>query len=435
MNFPISQEYINRILLEQDIDDISNATIRQCAGIAEKIEEDTGEKFVHLELGIPGVEECPIGTKAQKEALDSGVASKYPPISGVKALKQSGSEFIKAFINVDIKPECVVPTVGGMQGSYNLFLECSQMTPFKDTILFINPGFPANYTQIKVLGIKSVSFDIYSFRAEKLRPKLEEILSQGNVSAIIYSNPNNPAWICLTESELKDIGDCATKYDVIVLEDMAYLCMDFRQDLSKPNVPPFQPTVARYTDNYVLMISASKIFSYAGERIAIMAFSDKLFFREYPALKERYGIGRMGDNYVLTYLYCASSGVSHSAQYAFAKMLKESAEGRCDFVTEMSEYGRRAKHAKDIFEKHGFNIVYNTDLDKKLSDGFFFTIGYKNMSNKEILTRLLRSGVIAITLNTTGSLQNGIRVCVSQLNAEEDFTALDERLNVFVQLG
>ena len=222
MNFPISQEYINRILLEQDIDDISNATIRQCAGIAEKIEEDTGEKFVHLELGIPGVEECPIGTKAQKEALDSGVASKYPPISGVKALKQSGSEFIKAFINVDIKPECVVPTVGGMQGSYNLFLECSQMTPSKDTILFINPGFPANYTQIKVLGIKSVSFDIYSFRAEKLRPKLEEILSQGNVSAIIYSNPNNPAWICLTESELKDIGECATKYDVIVLEDMAY---------------------------------------------------------------------------------------------------------------------------------------------------------------------------------------------------------------------
>ena len=29
-----------------------------------------------------------------------------------------------------------------------------------------------------------------------------------------------PAWICLEESELKIIGELATKYDVIVLEDL-----------------------------------------------------------------------------------------------------------------------------------------------------------------------------------------------------------------------
>lgn len=45
--------------------------------------------------------------------------------------------------------------------------------------------------------------------------------------------------------------------------------MDFRQDLSTPYQAPFQPSVAHYTDNYVLLISGSKAFSYAGQRIGV----------------------------------------------------------------------------------------------------------------------------------------------------------------------
>ena len=33
------------------------------------------------------------------------------------------------------------------------------------------------------------------------------------------------------------------KYDVIVIEDLAYFGMDFRKDYSDPGVPPFQPTI------------------------------------------------------------------------------------------------------------------------------------------------------------------------------------------------
>ena len=90
--------------------------------------------------------------------------------------------------------------------------------------------------------------------------------------------------------------------------------------------------MARYTDNYILMLSASKIFSYAGQRIAVAAISDKLYGRTYPALRERYNIGRLGDAYVLGILYGASSGTSHSAQCALAAMFDAAAEGRLDFV-------------------------------------------------------------------------------------------------------
>ena len=59
----------------------------------------------------------------------------------------------------------------------NLILECSQLNPEKDTILYINPGFAPNMLQAKINNIKAEAFDIYEFRADKLRPKLEEYMT------------------------------------------------------------------------------------------------------------------------------------------------------------------------------------------------------------------------------------------------------------------
>ena len=189
--------------------------------------------------------------------------------------------------------------------------------------------------------------------------------------------------------------------------------------------------MARYTDNYILMISGSKIFSYAGQRIAIAAISDKLYPRHYPALKQRYGMGRLGDAYVLTFLYAASSGTSHSAQHALAAMFRAAADGQLDFVGETSEYARRARLTKEIFRRHGFRIVYDHDLGEPVSDGFFYTIGYGSMSSAELLSELLLYGVCAISLTSTGSQQPGIRVCISQMNRPDQFEELDRRLALF----
>lgn len=59
------------------------------------------------------------------------MASIYPPASGTTELKQNGARFVKAFTGIDIHPEGIVPTVGSMQGCYNLLLECSQLVPGK----------------------------------------------------------------------------------------------------------------------------------------------------------------------------------------------------------------------------------------------------------------------------------------------------------------
>lgn len=433
MKIPFDRSCLRSALERMDIADIAQATIRQSGDIARTMERDTGVEFLHLEMGVPGLPPERAGVEAECAALQAGVASQYPNMFGIPELKTQASRFLKAFLDVEVAPLGCIPTVGSMQGSFTTFLLCSQLDPQRRKILFIDPGFPVQRNQVQILDIPSASFDIYEYRAEKLGPKLESYLAQGNIAAIVYSNPNNPAWICLTEDELRTIGELATRYDAIVIEDLAYLCMDFRKPLGRPFEAPYQATVARYTDNYILMISGSKIFSYAGQRIAIAAISDKLRNRFYPALKERYGIGRFAESYALTFLYAASSGASHSAQYALAAMFKAAADGKLDFVGHTREYAHRAHRVKELFERHGFHIVYDKDQDEHVSDGFFFTVGYGSMPSSDLVAALLRYGICAISLTSTGSLQNGVRVCVSQMNREEQYDLLDRRLRDFAQ--
>lgn len=430
MNVPFDKPMVDNVLKELHIDNPGKATIRQTVAIAEAIESRTGEKFIHLEIGSPGLPASHVGVEAQKKALDNGVAAVYPNISGIAPLKKAASRFVKAFLDIDVNLEGCVPTVGSMMGTFATFILCAHLDPRKDTFLFVNPGFSVQPLQTKVLGYKRTSFDVYACRGERMREKLEEILSQGNIAGIVYSNPNNPSWVCLTEDELRCIGELATKYDTIVIEDLAYLGMDFRKDLGHPYKAPFQATVARYTDNYILMLSSSKIFSYAGERIATVAISNSLFNRSYPALQEDFGIDTLGRAFIFTIVYTLSSGVAHSVQYALAAMYDAACDGTLDFVGETREYARRAARLKDIFCRNGFHIVYDKDLDEDVSDGFFFTVGRKGFTGDGLLKELLYYGVSAISLSTTGSQQEGLRVCTSVIKGD-DFDELDRRLCTF----
>lgn len=430
MGIPFQRDVVEDVLQRMRISKVGDATIRQTVALSEELERRIGEKFIHLEMGSPGLPASRFGIEAQKEALDNGVASSYPNISGIAPLKEQASRFVKAFLDIDVKPEGCIPTVGSMMGTFASFIVCTHLSSEKDTILFINPGFSVQPLQAKVLGYKREAFDVYDCRGERLRDKLESILAKGHIAGIVYSNPNNPSWVCLTEKELRYVGELATKYDAIVIEDLAYLGMDFRKELGHPFEPPYQATVARYTKNYMLMLSASKIFSYAGERIATVAISDELYNRVYPKLKEEFGIDTLGRFFVFVVVYTLSSGVTHSVQYALAAMYKAACDGTLDFVGETREYARRAARLKEIFLRHGFHIVYDKDLDEPVSDGFFFTIGRKGYTGDELLDRLLYYGVSAISLRTTGSEQQGIRVCTSMVK-EAHYALLDERLEIF----
>ena len=429
---PIKKEIVDGFIEQLGIQDFAKATIREVKQVAALSEEQSGVEFVKMEMGIPGLPAAKVGVEAQVKALQNGIASQYPDIQGYPELKKQASRFVKAFIDVDIAAEGCIPVCGSMQGTFASFLTCSQADKKKDTVLFIDPGFPVQKMQLQVQGVKYETFDVYDYRGDKLRGKLESYLSKGNICAIVYSNPNNPSWVCLTESELQTIGELATQYDTIIMEDLAYFAMDFRQDLSTPFEPPYQPTVAHYTDNYMLLISGSKAFSYAGERIGVVCIGNKLFHRHFPDLSERYEGLPFGLVFSTRMLYALSSGTSHSAQYALAEMFRAACDGEYRFRDEVKVYGDRARKLKEIFLRHGFYVVYDKDLDKPVADGFYFTIGFPGMTSGQLARELMYYGVSAICLITTGSHQEGLRVCTSFIK-DHQYEQLEERMNIFEQ--
>ncbi len=430
---PINYDIVTQKINESPIESVGKASIRDIKKLVDQIEEATGEKYIRMEMGIPGLPPAQIGIEAEKKALDSGVAAIYPDIFGIAPLKKEISRFVKLFLNIDVSPDGCIPTVGSMQGGFASFMTVNRMNEKKDTTLFIDPGFPVHKLQHRVLGIKYETFDVYDYRGEKLRDKLESFLSKGNISSILYSNPNNPSWICFTDKELRIIADLATKYDVIVMEDLAYFAMDFRKDYSKPGEPPFQPSVSQYTDNYILFISSSKVFSYAGQRIGMMVISDKLYNRRFPDLKRFYTYDQFGYSMVFGSLYALSSGTAHTPQYGLAAILKAVNDGEYNFIEVVKEYGEKAAIMKKFFLDNGFHIVYDKDEDVPIADGFYFTFAYPGFSGEDLLNELIYYGISAISLAITGSKRlEGIRACVSLVKRDQ-FPVMEYRLTKFHQ--
>ena len=430
-NTPIDYQVVEEQIGLAKVSNVARSSIREIVRLVNEIERITGEKFIRMEMGVPGLEPPEIGIEAEIAALRRGVASKYPMINGVPVLKREIRRFVKLFLDIEVGEESCIPTVGAMQGAMAAFMVANRSDRNKLGTLFIDPGFPVQKAQCRVLGHEYESFDVYDYRGEKLRSKLESYLKTNNISTILYSNPNNPSWICFTDEELRIIGELATKYDAIVIEDLAYFGMDFRNDYSNPGKPPYQPSVAKYMDNWLLLISGSKAFSFAGERVAAMVISDKLAKRCYPDLLRYYTSDCFGYSMIYGALYSLSAGVNHSSQYGLAAMLKAANDGEFNFVESVKIYEEKAKVMKKLFLDNGFYIVYDTDIDTPIADGFYFTIAYPGISGDELLREFLFYGISAISLSITGSdREDGLRACVSQVHPSQ-FHVLESRLKRF----
>ena len=436
----MKKEIVTEVIESMGLGDFSQATIRDLQSLSKALEEKTGEPVIHLEMGVPGLQPSEIALKAEQEALANGCATQYPPNGGIPRIKKAASEFVKAFIGVDIDPLCCIPTTGSMQGTFATFLAIyhamglgnsslstlhSSLSTLhsslpKDTVLLIQPGFPVQTAQCDVIGLKHVGLDIHGYRGQDLINKVEEMLKGGNINSIVYSNPNNPSWVCFTEEELEGLGKLATKYDVIILEDLAYFAMDFRRDLSHPYQAPYQATVAKYTDNYILWISGSKAFSYAGQRTGVTCISNTLYNKVYAPLKENFGVGEFGNFFCNRLMYTLSSGTTHSVQHAMAALMEAACDGSYNFLDDVKEYGRRAKFMKDVLLANGFYLVYDNDMGAPLADGFYFTVQYPGMTDLQLTRELMYYGIAVFPLDTMGSTQQGVRICTSFFSKEQE---------------
>lgn len=428
MELPIPNTILKEALEQSGVKTLTNASIRDIVAIIRYLEAETGIEFIRMDMGIPGLPTPKAGTINEIKALEAGKAASYGQIDGIPELKKQISLFVKNFLNIDVAEKSCIATAGSMMGSMITFMVAAKREKSRQGVLFIDPGFPVQKKQAHVMNLPIFSFDIYNYRGDKLHEKLEDICAKNGISVIVYSNPNNPTWICLTEDELQTIAEIADRHDIIIAEDLAYFGMDFRQDISQPGKPPYQPTIAKYTDNYLLLISSSKVFSFAGQRVGMLVVSDTLYEREFENLMTIGENPKLGPALVMDGVYVISAGTSHSAQYGLAGMLAEVNSGKYNFLEPLQEYADRAREMKKIFIQNNFQILYDKDGDENIADGFYFTVTYPGIDEEELISRFIRCGLGTISLSITGSKgKSGVRISVSKVDSEL-FTTLNTRL-------
>ena len=94
MSFPLNKQQVDQICMNfglRNAHELGNASIRQFVGVVKDIERATGEEFVHMELGEPGLPAEKIGIEAEHQALLQGYGSKYPVITGIPDVKHWGA--------------------------------------------------------------------------------------------------------------------------------------------------------------------------------------------------------------------------------------------------------------------------------------------------------------------------------------------------------
>ncbi|MFA7330822.1 MAG: pyridoxal phosphate-dependent aminotransferase [Candidatus Delongbacteria bacterium] len=403
--------------------------IRELKRLVELLEPLAGEPFIRMEFGVPNLPVPQVAVEAEVQAIRERDAQRiYPPFDGIPELKAECRRFVKNFMGLDVPLEVCMPTCGAMQGGFVSQYLGVRMHEGRDTVLFLNPGFPVNKMQARFFGLKSDSIDFYDHRGDVLVKAVDERLARGDVGAVIWSSPNNPAWISLTQDELDGLAECGNRHDVLMIEDQAYFGMDLRTDVFQPGVPPYQPSVARRGKTWVLLLSGSKLFSFAGARVGLMVLSPELATRSFPNLLPYFGTERFLHAFIHGGIYCSTAGVSHSGQYALAALLKMANDGDRGFLENIREYCARAAWLKACFLRHGFQLVYDNDLGQPIADGFYFTVSRPGLTGPELQLELLRHGVSLITLGITGSCRTeGLRACVSFTDASR-FPDMERRL-------
>ena len=111
---PINYEIVSQQIREMKLPIVGNGSIREIKRLIDNIEKASGERFVRMEMGVPGLEPCSIGVEAEIEALRKGCAAIYPDIDGTPELKKEISRFVKMFLDIDVAPTGCIPTVGSM---------------------------------------------------------------------------------------------------------------------------------------------------------------------------------------------------------------------------------------------------------------------------------------------------------------------------------
>lgn len=194
------------------------------------------------------------------------------------------AKIMSTWYDSDIRPEHILFTVGGI-GALRVIFETFN-TRYKDIpgyrIITPFPHYSAysNNPQHRLHPIHVMKEPGYRLTARALESSIQEAYSlaendYGSPKAILLCNPSNPLGNIIDREELIKIADVLRHYpDLHIILDEAYTEMSFVE------MPSFLKIAPDLKTRIMIMRSATKAFSAAGERMAVLLVFEAAMMNE-----------------------------------------------------------------------------------------------------------------------------------------------------------
>lgn len=197
----------------------------------DKIEVSLIRQFDQSISSIPGVLRLTLGEpdfttpdhvkEAAKAAIDAN-ESHYTGMSGLLALRQAASQFVKEKYNLSYDPETeILVTIGATEA---LSATLTAILEEGDKALLPAPAYPGYEPIVNLVGAEIVEIDTTENDFVLTPDMLEKaILEQGNqLKAVILNYPANPTGVTYSREQMTALADVLKKYDVFVVCDEVY---------------------------------------------------------------------------------------------------------------------------------------------------------------------------------------------------------------------
>ncbi len=224
-----------------------------------------GISIHHLNIGQPDIPTPVEFWDTVKSNMNTVLA--YGPSIGIPELRESICGYYSRS-GISIEPDQVMITTGGSEAV--IFAMIATCDPGDEIICF--EPFYTNYNGFATLAdVKLVPITSKPENGFHLPPS-EEITSRitDRTRAIMICNPNNPTGTILTDTEIADLADIVTRYNIYLLADEVYrdFAFDGREHSSILEFPEI-------SDRAVVMDSISKRFSSCGARLGNIVTRNK----------------------------------------------------------------------------------------------------------------------------------------------------------------
>ncbi|MFD2908197.1 pyridoxal phosphate-dependent aminotransferase [Flavobacterium ardleyense] len=220
-----------------------------------------GKPIINMGIGSPDLKPSPEVIQAMQDAMQDNIAHQYQSYQGITELREEIAHFYQRNFNVKLDSNAeVLPLMGSKEGIMHVSMAFLNEG---DHVLIPNPGYPTYDSVTKLVGAKSVFYDLLA--SNNWEPDFEylETLDLKAVKIMWVNYPHMPTGAVGSLALFQKIVDFGNKHAILIINDNPYSFV-----LNESPTSIFEANGAR--EIALELNSLSKTYNMSGWRVGML---------------------------------------------------------------------------------------------------------------------------------------------------------------------